>query len=47
MTLLTPILDLALDNYNKIAGYLSRYVSSRDPDAIKKAKVHLFSMHRH
>ena len=30
--------DLALDNYNKIAGYLSRYVSAHDPDAIKKAK---------
>ena len=31
-------IDLALDNYNKLAGYLSQYVSSRDPDAIKKAK---------
>ena len=30
--------DLALDNYNKLAGYLSQYVSSHDPDAIKKAK---------
>ena len=30
--------DLALDNYNKLADYLSQYVSSHDPDAIKKAK---------
>ena len=30
--------DLSLDNYNKLAGYLSRYVSSHDPDSIKKAK---------
>ena len=30
--------DLALDNYRKIEGYLSRSVSAHDPDAIKKAK---------
>ena len=30
--------ELALDNYNKLAGYLSRYEISRDPTAIKKAK---------
>ena len=30
--------DLSLDNYNKLAGYLSQYVRSSDPDAIKKAK---------
>ena len=30
--------ELALDNYNKLAGYLSRYESRYDPTAIKKAK---------
>ena len=30
--------DLALDNYNKLVEYLSRYARSSDPDAIKKAK---------
>ena len=30
--------ELALDNYNKLAGYLSQDVNSSDPDAIKKAK---------
>ena len=30
--------ELAIDNYNKLAGYLSQYVSSDDPTAIKKAK---------
>ena len=30
--------ELALDNYNKLAGYLSHYVRNSDPDAIKKAK---------
>lgn len=30
--------DLALDNYNRIAEYLSRYASSRDSEAITKAK---------
>ena len=30
--------ELALDNYNKLAGYLSRRPNSGDPDAIKKAK---------
>ena len=30
--------ELALDNYNKLAGYLSQDVKNDDPDAIKKAK---------
>ena len=30
--------ELALDNYNKLAGYLSGYEKSYDPTAIKKAK---------
>lgn len=30
--------ELELDNYNKLAGYLSQRVESSDPDAIKKAK---------
>ena len=30
--------ELALDNYNKLAGYLSGYERSYDPTAIKKAK---------
>jgi len=30
--------DLELDNFNKLAGYLSQNPSSRDPNAIKKAK---------
>ena len=30
--------ELALDNYNKLAGYLSQRPNSGDPDAIKKAK---------
>ena len=31
-------LQLELDNYNKLAGYLSQYVRSHDPEAVKKAK---------
>ena len=31
-------LQLELDNYNKLAGYLSLYVRSHDPEAVKKAK---------
>jgi len=30
--------DLQLDNFNKLAGYLSQHPSSSDPNAIKKAK---------
>ena len=30
--------ELALDNYNKLAGYLSQRPNNSDPDAIKKAK---------
>ena len=30
--------ELAIDNYNKLAGYLSQYVNNDDPSAIKKAK---------
>jgi len=30
--------DLQLDNFNKLAGYLSQNPSSSDPNAIKKAK---------
>ena len=30
--------ELELDNYNKLAGYLSQGVKNDDPDAIKKAK---------
>ena len=30
--------ELALDNYNKLAGYLSQRPNGSDPDAIKKAK---------
>ena len=30
--------ELALDNYNKLAGYLSQRPNGGDPDAIKKAK---------
>ena len=30
--------ELAIDNYNKLAKYLSQHVSTDDPDAIKKAK---------
>ena len=30
--------ELELDNYHKLAGYLSQHVSTNDPDAIKKAK---------
>ena len=30
--------ELAIDNYNKLAGYLSHHVSTDDPTAIKKAK---------